>query len=62
VKRVLLILGEIATFAVLPLWGLVFNLVLPDCRTDPCGSLWRPIAVPHIFGIYRCTAWRRSRT
>ncbi|HZS42431.1 MAG TPA: DUF6688 family protein [Polyangia bacterium] len=36
----------------LPLWGLFIDRALPTCLEDACGAIWRPLAVPQIYGIY----------
>jgi hypothetical protein len=43
--------GEVLVLGVLPLWGLLIDLGLPDCSVS-CTTRYRLLAVPEIYGLY----------
>jgi hypothetical protein len=43
-------LAEVFVVVVLPIWGLLINLSLPDC--DACGGTNRPLVVPDVYTLY----------
>jgi hypothetical protein len=44
--------GELLVLVVLPIWGFLINRALPTCQLEPCGDVWKPLAVPQIYGVY----------
>jgi hypothetical protein len=43
--------AELLVLVALPAWGLAINRALPTCLEEPCGGVFRPLAVPHVYAL-----------